>query len=122
MVNLILNMDCLESAILSSDIDSAEASLEKIWEWVQKHGDIPDLYIDRIVYLHGSLQRLKDRGPVIEDPNAAVRDIATALDAEDYEGARGIMAGLQGSWASNGPHPDQEHRRILVRNLLGSWG
>lgn len=108
----------LAEAVEREDIEQAEAQFAALRET----GEIPtDLDLaTRGIF---GLERLKDRGPIIPDPNLGVRKLRTALDNGDPDEARTWVLRLRQSMNAGGPHPDTEHKRLLCMQIIrrGVW-
>ena len=110
----------LYAAVKVEDIPRADVAIEVIREHAKTH-DIKLYGRDDTTLIANAfleVERLKERGPVVEDPNAHVVGVVAALDAKNPDRARELMGELQGSWASMGPKPDDEHTGMLTMAMI----
>jgi hypothetical protein len=105
-------------AVEAEDVAAAEVFLA---EW-RDNGEMPD-DINKDARALGGLDRLKDRGPIVEDPNAVVREIKAALDSGSPDTARDGVVRLRQSHNAGGPAPDDEHKTLLCKQIIrrGVW-
>ena len=116
-------VEAFTGAVRAGDLDASETAFQALGAWLRDQGActtmrdvLGDCYED-VIEAFLEHERQKIAGPVIDDPNAHVLEIISALDASDGDEARRLMRELHGSGASGGPAPDHTHAVILVTSM-----